>query len=144
RRSRASTGSGSATRPWRPPRRQRFAAVSRLPSRAGRSPRRRHGAAPPVSDHDARSACDAVASCARVGMLLRVFDAASSDVLPDALPPGALRELLSVQDLSVLGRLEVGVATSAFQCEGGLDGPGEPATNWRLWAEKGRVERIGG
>src|SRR5690606_12989443 len=35
-----------------------------------------------------------------------------------------------------------GVSTSSFQTEGGLDGPGEPATNWRHWAEIGKVEPI--
>ena len=33
-----------------------------------------------------------------------------------------------------------GVATSAFQIEGGLNGPGEPANNWVWWEREGRVE----
>jgi hypothetical protein len=36
-----------------------------------------------------------------------------------------------------------GVATSAFQIEGGLNGPGEPANNWVCWEREGRVELSG-
>lgn len=36
-----------------------------------------------------------------------------------------------------------GVATSAFQTEGGLNGPGEPANNWLEWERSGRVEPSG-
>jgi beta-glucosidase/6-phospho-beta-glucosidase/beta-galactosidase len=36
-----------------------------------------------------------------------------------------------------------GVATSAFQIEGGLNGPGEPANNWARWEREGRVEPSG-
>jgi len=36
-----------------------------------------------------------------------------------------------------------GVATSAFQIEGGLNGPGEPANNWARWEQAGRVEPSG-
>ncbi|HEX2118992.1 MAG TPA: family 1 glycosylhydrolase [Acidimicrobiales bacterium] len=36
-----------------------------------------------------------------------------------------------------------GVATSAFQTEGGLNGPGEPANDWRDWERAGRVEPSG-
>jgi beta-glucosidase len=36
-----------------------------------------------------------------------------------------------------------GVATSAFQIEGGLNGPGEPANNWAEWEREGRVEPSG-
>jgi beta-glucosidase len=36
-----------------------------------------------------------------------------------------------------------GVATSAFQIEGGLNGPGEPANNWVWWEREGRVEPSG-
>ena len=36
-----------------------------------------------------------------------------------------------------------GVATSAFQTEGGLNGPGEPANQWREWERSGRVEPSG-
>jgi beta-glucosidase len=36
-----------------------------------------------------------------------------------------------------------GVATSAFQVEGGLNGPGEPANNWVRWEREGRVEPSG-
>jgi beta-glucosidase len=36
-----------------------------------------------------------------------------------------------------------GVATSAFQTEGGLNGPGEPANDWRDWERSGRVEPTG-
>ena len=36
-----------------------------------------------------------------------------------------------------------GVATSAFQIEGGLNGPGEPANNWVGWERAGRVEPSG-
>src|SRR5664280_1915661 len=37
----------------------------------------------------------------------------------------------------------LGVATSAFQIEGGLNGPGEPANNWVYWEQEGRVEPSG-
>ena len=36
-----------------------------------------------------------------------------------------------------------GVATSAFQSEGGLNGPGEPANDWLDWERSGRVEPTG-
>jgi beta-glucosidase len=36
-----------------------------------------------------------------------------------------------------------GVATAAFQVEGGLNGPGEPANNWIWWERAGRVEPSG-
>jgi len=36
-----------------------------------------------------------------------------------------------------------GVATSGFQTEGGFNGPGEPANNWRDWEQAGRVEPSG-
>ncbi len=36
-----------------------------------------------------------------------------------------------------------GVATSAFQTEGGLNGPGEPANDWLEWERTGRVEPSG-
>lgn len=36
-----------------------------------------------------------------------------------------------------------GVATSAFQTEGGLNGPGEPANDWLDWERSGRVEPSG-
>jgi beta-glucosidase len=36
-----------------------------------------------------------------------------------------------------------GVATSAFQTEGGLNGPGEPANDWLEWEQSGRVEPSG-
>ena len=36
-----------------------------------------------------------------------------------------------------------GVATSAFQTEGGLNGPGEPANDWRDWERSGRAEPSG-
>jgi beta-glucosidase len=35
------------------------------------------------------------------------------------------------------------VATSAFQTEGGLNGPGEPANDWLEWERSGRVEPSG-
>jgi beta-glucosidase len=36
-----------------------------------------------------------------------------------------------------------GVATSAFQTEGGMNGPGEPANDWLEWERSGRVEPTG-
>ncbi len=36
-----------------------------------------------------------------------------------------------------------GVATSAFQTEGGLNGPGEPANDWLAWERSGRVDPSG-
>jgi beta-glucosidase/6-phospho-beta-glucosidase/beta-galactosidase len=36
-----------------------------------------------------------------------------------------------------------GVATSGFQIEGGFNGPGEPANNWRGWERSGRIEPSG-
>ncbi|HJV08067.1 MAG TPA: family 1 glycosylhydrolase [Acidimicrobiales bacterium] len=36
-----------------------------------------------------------------------------------------------------------GVATSAFQTEGGLNGPGQPANDWLDWERAGRVEPSG-
>lgn len=45
--------------------------------------------------------------------------------------------------LAALAYVEPGVATSSFQTEGGLDGDGEPETNWRAWVTRGRAERIG-
>jgi beta-glucosidase/6-phospho-beta-glucosidase/beta-galactosidase len=37
-----------------------------------------------------------------------------------------------------------GVATAAYQVEGGLNGDGEPLNNWADWERAGRVERAGG
>ncbi len=37
----------------------------------------------------------------------------------------------------------IGVATSGYQIEGGYNGHGEPANNWRDWEGTGRVERSG-
>jgi beta-glucosidase len=37
----------------------------------------------------------------------------------------------------------VGVATAGYQIEGGYNGDGEPANNWRGWERTGRVERSG-
>ncbi len=48
-------------------------------------------------------------------------------VPPTLLPPG----------------FRFGVATSAFQTEGGLNGPGEPANDWLDWERSGRVEPSG-
>ena len=39
--------------------------------------------------------------------------------------------------------LELGVATSGFQCEGALDLPGHPSTHWLPWQLAHRVEPIG-
>jgi beta-glucosidase len=61
---------------------------------------------------------------------------------PATLDPRALAAL-AASDLSRLARLQVGVATSSFQTEGGLDGPGQPETNWAAWQRAGRVEPIG-
>lgn len=61
---------------------------------------------------------------------------------PPAITHEQVRTLLAA-DLSGLPEIRVGVATSAFQTEGGLDEPGQPATNWARWAAEGRVERIG-
>ncbi len=36
-----------------------------------------------------------------------------------------------------------GVATAAFQIEGGMNGPGEPANNWAEWEADGKVEPSG-
>src|SRR5687767_5256243 len=36
-----------------------------------------------------------------------------------------------------------GVATSAYQAEGGYNGPGEPLTNWRLAEKRGDVAMVG-
>ncbi len=36
-----------------------------------------------------------------------------------------------------------GVATSGFQIEGGYNGPGQPANNWRDWEQAGRVTAAG-
>ena len=36
-----------------------------------------------------------------------------------------------------------GVATAAFQIEGGINGPGEPANNWARWERSGKVEPSG-
>jgi len=49
------------------------------------------------------------------------------DILPLDLPTG----------------FRFGVATSAFQTEGGLNGPGEPANDWLEWERSGRVEPSG-
>jgi beta-glucosidase/6-phospho-beta-glucosidase/beta-galactosidase len=35
------------------------------------------------------------------------------------------------------------VATAGYQVEGGYNGDGEPANNWRMWERTGRVERSG-
>jgi beta-glucosidase len=64
------------------------------------------------------------------------------DVPPASLDPLALTTL-SASDLSRLSRVQVGVATSSFQTEGGLDGPGQPTSNWAAWQRDGRVETIG-
>jgi beta-glucosidase len=37
----------------------------------------------------------------------------------------------------------LGVATAGFQVEGGYNGPGQPANNWRNWEHAGRAERSG-
>lgn len=61
-------------------------------------------------------------------------------------PPKITREQIDrllAADLSGLGHLRVGVSTSSFQTEGGLDGTDQPATNWRRWQRSGRVETIG-
>ena len=64
-----------------------------------------------------------------------------------AQPPAKVRredlDRLFAADLSVLADLRVGVSTSSFQTEGGIDGSKQPATNWRRWQREGRVERIG-
>src|ERR1700712_2671667 len=36
-----------------------------------------------------------------------------------------------------------GVATSAYQAEGGYNGPGEPMTNWARAETQGEVARLG-
>lgn len=36
-----------------------------------------------------------------------------------------------------------GVSTAGFQAEGGFNGPGEPANNWRAWEAEGKVEPSG-
>lgn len=36
-----------------------------------------------------------------------------------------------------------GVATAAFQVEGGINGPGEPQNNWARWERGSKVERSG-
>jgi len=51
-------------------------------------------------------------------------------------PPPANRQVLPQG-------FRFGVATSAFQTEGGLNGPGEPANDWREWERSGRVEPSG-
>lgn len=49
----------------------------------------------------------------------------------------------------ILTRLELlpdflfGVATAAYQVEGGLNGPGEPCNNWMEWERSRRVEPVG-
>jgi beta-glucosidase len=45
--------------------------------------------------------------------------------------------------LSLPPGFRFGVATSAFQTEGGLNGPGEPANDWLEWERSGRVEPSG-
>ncbi len=55
----------------------------------------------------------------------------------------ALNRLLDHPALARATGLEVGVATSSFQAEGGLNGPGEPRTHWARWEASGRVERSG-
>lgn len=59
------------------------------------------------------------------------------------LLPAAMRSSLLASDLSRLAEVEVGVATSSFQCEGSLDLDGHPQSNWAAWQALGRVERIG-
>jgi len=49
----------------------------------------------------------------------------------DCLPPSLPRDFLW------------GVSTSAYQSEGGYNGPGQPRTNWARSEEKGRVAPIG-
>jgi beta-glucosidase/6-phospho-beta-glucosidase/beta-galactosidase len=61
---------------------------------------------------------------------------------PPKVRAESIDQLLNA-DLAPLGDVVVGVSTSSFQTEGGLDGNGEPATNWRRWQRNGRVERIG-
>jgi beta-glucosidase len=76
-------------------------------------------------------------------MLPAVRDRASSRPGPPlSIDHDAVRALLAA-DLAPLAGLEVDVATSSFQSEGELDGPGQPATNWRAWIRAGRVEGIG-
>jgi beta-glucosidase len=41
------------------------------------------------------------------------------------------------------GSFRFGVATAGYQIEGGFNGPGEPANNWRGWERSGRVEPSG-
>jgi beta-glucosidase len=57
--------------------------------------------------------------------------------------PSAMRRALSNSDLATLSGVEVGVATSSFQCEGALDQPASPQSNWSEWQRLGRVEPIG-
>lgn len=54
-----------------------------------------------------------------------------------------MRQSLVESDLARLSGVEVGVATSSFQCEGSLDTDGHPETNWSAWQRSGRVESIG-
>ncbi|MGD0166137.1 MAG: family 1 glycosylhydrolase [Gaiellaceae bacterium] len=49
----------------------------------------------------------------------------------------------AARDLRLPDGFRFGVATSAFQVEGGLNGPGEPANNWVEWERAGRVEPSG-
>ncbi|CAA9251057.1 MAG: GH1 / GH5_19 [uncultured Acidimicrobiales bacterium] len=48
-----------------------------------------------------------------------------------------------VPRLALPAGFRFGVATSAFQTEGGLNGPGEPANDWLEWERSGRVEPSG-
>jgi beta-glucosidase len=54
-------------------------------------------------------------------------------------PEAARRE----SDAVLPAGFRFGVATSAFQIEGGFNGPGEPANNWVRWERAGRVEPSG-
>jgi beta-glucosidase/6-phospho-beta-glucosidase/beta-galactosidase len=43
----------------------------------------------------------------------------------------------------LLPGFKFGVATSGFQIEGGYNGPGTPANNWRAWEQANRVQPAG-
>ena len=49
----------------------------------------------------------------------------------------------AAQPLRLPDGFRFGVATSAFQTEGGLNGPGQPANDWLEWERSGRVEPSG-
>lgn len=48
-----------------------------------------------------------------------------------------------MSDWSLPDGFRFGVATAAFQIEGGINGPGEPANNWARWERTGKVEPSG-